>query len=116
MIAAKSLSGMSAANDTYDVVSNDGAADRLWLFSSGEMTNAVYPSVGFSSSYYDADAKRSSKRGWWLRSPNDQTIVRSVNIDGYLRWEVVVGYYAVAPGFTLSAPDGSSNDLICDVG
>ena len=111
-IAAKALSGVSAAcrssgfGMTYDVVSNDGVADRLWLFSFGEMTNAVYPSVGFDSgtdqNYYDA--KRSSTNNLWLRSPNYAYLVCYVHASGTL-YHSYDGYggYAVAPGFTLSA-------------
>ena len=64
VIGAKALSGVSAASSggwmRYDAVSNDGVADRLWLFSYGEMTSAVYPSAGFRNDD-NYDAKRSSE-------------------------------------------------------
>jgi hypothetical protein len=104
-IGAKALSGVSAASSgsgmSYDEVSNAGVADRLWLFSSGEMTSAVYPSTGFSSSI-DYDAKRSSKNWWWLRSPDYSRGARGVLSYGNLYYGNYVDYvYAVAPGFTL---------------
>ena len=107
-LGAKALSGVSAASSgngmSYDVVSNDGVADRLWLFSYGEVMRTVYPSAGFRSdgSY---DAKRSSKHWWWLRSPVDSRDVCCVHSGGYLNYgSSFVGYdqRAVAPGFTLS--------------
>lgn len=104
-IGAKALSGVSEASSgsgmSYDAVSNDGVADRLWLFSYGEMRNAVYPSVGFRSdgSY---DAKRSSKSWWWLRSPGGSYGARGVRVGGILdNYGSVFGSSAVAPGFTL---------------
>ena len=100
-IGTKALSGVSAASSGYDKASNDGAADRLWLFSYGEMRNAVYPSAGFSSSFSD-DAKRSSKNWWWLRSPGSSIGACDVNSDGSLGGGGYVdGSGAVVPGFTL---------------
>ena len=105
-IGAKALSGVSAACSgsnymRYDVVSNDGVADKLWLFSWGEMTSAVYPSAGFSSSA-SSDSKRSSKNWWWLRSPCYSGYARSVRNSGYLYYiHYVDTYDAVAPGFVL---------------
>ena len=104
-IAAKALSGVNAAyvDSTYmqyDAVSNDGVADRLWLFSYGEMTNAVYPSAGFRSNY-SSDAKRSSKTWWWLRSPGNSYSARVVGYPGDLGRNDVIDNDAVAPGFTL---------------
>ena len=105
-IGAKTLSGVSAASSDssmqYDVVSNAGVADKLWLFSYGEMTSAVYPSAGFrSDSSYDA--KRSSKNWWWLRSPGYSYSARYVHNYGDLGYGYgfVGSDYAVAPGFTL---------------
>ena len=111
-IGAKALSGVSAACSgsnymRYDVVSNDGVADKLWLFSYGEMTSAVYPSAGFSSSV-SYDAKRSSKNLsqslWWLRSPDISYRAHDVRDSGYLYDDngYVSSDLAVAPGFTLS--------------
>jgi hypothetical protein len=104
-IGAKALSGVSAASSgygmKYDKASNDGAADRLWLFSYGEMTSAVYPAAGFKSDAYDYDAKRSSKNWWWLRSPCSSYNARYVNSSGSLGNIYDVGGGAVAPGFTL---------------
>ena len=103
-IGAKALSGVSTAcsgtNMTYEVVSNDGVADRLWLFSYGEMTSAVYPSAGFRSDY-DYDAKRSSKSWWWLRSPNSSYHARYVSYVGGLDSGGVDNNNAVVLGFTL---------------
>ena len=104
-IRAKALSGVSTASSgdwmEYDVVSNAGVADKLWLFSYGEMTSAVYPSAGFSSSTSN-DAKRSNNGPWWwLRSPNGSHIARSVVSNGSLDNYFVSYSYAVAPGFTL---------------
>jgi len=105
-IGAKALSGVSAASSgggmSYDEVSNAGVADRLWLFSSGEMTSAVYPAAGFKSDAYDYDAKRSSKNWWWLRSPLSSAHARDVYSFGNLGYGYHVdGGVAVAPGFTL---------------
>ena len=104
-MGTKSLSGVSAASSgdemPYDVVSNDGVADKLWLFSYGEMTDAVYPSVGFRSDGY-FDAKRSSKNGWWLRSPYYSGMAHIVYNDGSLDLHGVSNGAAVAPGFTLT--------------
>ena len=105
-IRAKALSGVSAASSgsgmAYDVVSNAGVADKLWLFSYGEMTSAVYPSAGFSSSTSN-DAKRSNNgHWWWLRSPHDSYDARIVSTYGNLINDSSVGIgNAVAPGFTL---------------
>jgi len=103
-IGAKALSGVSAASSgdgmEYDKASNAGVADRLWLFSYGEMRNTVYPSAGFSSSG-SSDAKRSSKNWWWLRSPYHSYNARGVSSTGYLGSDGVDSYDAVAPGFTL---------------
>jgi len=104
-IGAKALSGVSAASSgrymSYDEASNAGVADKLWLFSWGEMTSAVYPSAGFSSST-SSDSKRSSKNWWWLRSPSSSFYARSVRNSGYLYYiHYVDTYDAVAPGFTL---------------
>jgi len=110
-IGAKALSGVSAANSECDEVSNDGVADKLWLFSYGEMTNTVYPQVGFKSNG-DYDAKRSSFFSiigyWladqWLRSPRYYGMARAVSDDGccYTDGSAGVGFnFAVAPGFTL---------------
>ena len=104
-IGAKALSGVSAASSgrymSYDEASNAGVADKLWLFSWGEMTSAVYPSAGFSSST-SYDSKRSSKNWWWLRSPSSSFYARSVRNSGYLYYiHYVDTYDAVAPGFTL---------------
>jgi len=109
-IGAKVLSGVSAASSgsdmPYDIVSNDSVADKLWLFSYGEMTSAVYPSAGFRSNY-DKDAKRSTNNtdGWWLRSPSDLFYVCDVHHYGYLytRGSVAPQNVEVAPGFTLSS-------------
>ena len=106
-IGAKALSGVSAASSgygmEYDKASNDGAADRLWLFSYGEMRNAVYPAAGFKSDAYGYDAKRSSKNWWWLRSPGYSYSARYVDSRGNLGYGYgfVDFYNAVAPGFTL---------------
>ena len=106
-IGAKALSGVSAAyiDSTwmpYDIVSNDGVADRLWLFSIGEMTSAVYPSAGFNSSVDSDDAKRSSMNWWWLRSPGSSYDTRSVCSFGPLNGFSIVDHdRAIAPGFTL---------------
>lgn len=88
---------------THDVVSNDGVADRLWLFSYGEMEDAVYPSAGFSSDGSSFDAKRSTSMfDWWLRSPDDSNDARSVyNIGNLSNGNSVNSGEAVAPGFTL---------------
>ena len=104
-IRAKALSGVSTASSgdwmEYDVVSNAGVADKLWLFSYGEMTSAVYPSAGFSSSTSN-DAKRSNNGPWWwLRSPYYSNYARYVYNYGYLYGGGVGGDDAVAPGFTL---------------
>ena len=104
-IGAKALSGVSAAssgkNMPYDKVSNAGVADRLWLFSCGEMKGTVYPSVGFRNDD-DYDAKRSSMRWWWLRSPGYSSVARGVNNYGYLDYSYFVDDDSVvAPGFTL---------------
>ena len=107
-IAAKALSGVSTADaapsgwTSYDTVSNDGVADRLWLFSAGEMYGtSVYPSVGFSGST-GPDSVRSSKNWWWLRSSYNSNYARVVyssgSLDSYSR---VINTGAVAPGFTL---------------
>ena len=91
---------MSAAC-SGDEVSNGDVADKLWLFSYGEMMNTVYPSAGFSSSG-SSDSKRSSKNCLWLRSPDDSDYARDVNVDGYLGGGGRVDDIgAVAPGFTL---------------
>ena len=107
-IGVKALSGVSAAcsgddHMQYDVMSNAGVADRLWLFSYGEMTSAVYPQAGFKSggSY---DAKRSIYgRPLWLRSPEDSSYyARVVYHPGSLYLdEVDEVHNAIAPGFTL---------------
>lgn len=110
-IGAKALSGVSAANSECDEVSNDGVADKLWLFSYGEMTNTVYPQVGFKSNG-DYDAKRSSffsiigywLANQWLRSPRYYGMARSVSDDGSCYADSTAGVgsnFAVAPGFTL---------------
>jgi len=104
-IGAKALSGVSAASSgsymSYDEASNADVADKLWLFSSGEMTSAVYPSAGFSSST-SSDSKRSSKNWWWLRSPSYSNSARIVGNYGDLGGNFGVGSsLAVAPGFTL---------------
>jgi len=109
-VGAKALSGVSAASSgsgmSYDEVSNDGVADRLWLFSYGEMTSAVYPSAGFRNDGYD-DAKRSSMDSWWLRSPHSSSTC-AVSVVYYFGYHDsgngVSGFgscLAVAPGFTL---------------
>ena len=98
-IGEKALSGVSMASTRHDVVSNDGVADRLWLFSFGEMTNAVYPSVGFS--IYSYDAKRSSMNDWWLRSPHSPYWVYYMGDTGYLYNSNISSFRTVAPGFTL---------------
>ena len=102
-IGAKALSGVSAASSgsymSYDEASNAGVADRLWLFSYGEMTSAVYPSAGFSDS--SSDSKRSSKNWWWLRSPGGSGGARGVHNYGILISSLVDNIFAVAPGFTL---------------
>ena len=101
VIDAKALSGVSAACSLYDdKVSNAGVADRLWLFSSDEMTSAVYPSAGFRSSTY-SDAKRSSKKWWWLRSPLGSRYACNVGDNGDIGRLPVQDDNAVAPGFTL---------------
>jgi hypothetical protein len=117
-IGAKALSGVSAASSgygmEYDKASNDGAADRLWLFSYGEMTSAVYPAAGFKSDAYDSDAKRSSKNWWWLRSPGNSSDARCVRGYGSLYDYGGVGSgCAVASGFTLvsSDDDGIGRDV-----
>ena len=103
-IVAKALSGVSAASSgdgmSYDKASNGDVSDQLWLFSYGEMTGAVYPSSGFSSSD-SSDAKRSSVRWWWLRSPSNSNGACSLRDDGRLFRSCLVGFndYAVAPGF-----------------
>ena len=104
-IVAKALSGVSAASSgsgmSYDKASNGDVSDKLWLFSYGEMTNAVYPSAGFSSST-SSDSKRSSKNRWWLRSPYCSFGARNVDYHGILYfYNHVDNHYAVAPGFTL---------------
>ena len=104
-IGTKALSGVSTACSgngmSYDAVSNDGVADRLWLFSCGEMESAVYPAAGFRSDY-SFDAKRSSKSWWWLRSPGYSNYARYVDYIGDLDSVSSVGNrHAVAPGFTL---------------
>ena len=110
-ICAKALSGVSAANSEYDERSNDGVADKLWLFSYNEMMNAVYPQVGFKNDG-DYDAKRSSffsiigywLSAQWLRSPNYYGMAHGVTDDGncYIDSSAGVGDdLAVAPGFTL---------------
>ena len=99
-IGAKALSGVSAASSGNDVRSNDGVADKLWLFSYGEMKSTVYPSAGFSSSV-SPDSKRSSKNWWWLRSPYYSCYARGVDYYGNLIGNIVSDYFAVAPGFTL---------------
>ena len=106
-IGMKALSGVSTAssgNDMqYDEVSNAGVADKLWLFSAGEMTNAVYPSVGFSSA-----TNRSGGDIRWLRSPNDGSSVLVIYSDGTFGVQGVNNYnnFEVSPGFTLA---GSNN-------
>ena len=112
-IGAKALSGVSAACvDTYwmqhDVVSNAGVADRLWLFSCGEMMSTVYPSTGFRNDG-NYDAKRSSSSNYWLllRSPYGLYSMYDVGGSGNLGVGGVDGNSAVAPGFTLAG----SNDI-----
>lgn len=106
-IGAKALSGVGAAcrgtGMSYDVASNDNVADRLWLPSAGEMTDAVYPNSGLSPSARSADAARANMQPIWLRSPNRAERVNSVAYDG-----VCAGYgshmlsnLGIAPGFTL---------------
>jgi len=79
-IGAKALSGVSAASSgngmLYDKVSNGGVADKLWLFSYGEMTSAVYPDVC-------------------------SMIDDGVLFDEYSDFGAVDDSKAVAPGFTL---------------
>ena len=107
-IVAKALSGVSAADaapsgwTSYDTVSNDGVADRLWLFSAGEMYGmSVYPNAGFSEST-DVDSVRSSKNWWWLRSSSFSTSARVVRNSGNLNSNYrVYDARAVAPGFVL---------------
>lgn len=108
-IGAKSLSSVSAVSSgdymDYDVVSNDGVADRLWLFSYGEMTDAVYPQTGFSNSDHD-DTKRSSEPYWlWLRSPDTSTNVRVVSNFGSLAFDHTTDTNGeISPGFALQIP------------
>ena len=109
-IGAKALSGVSAACSgkwqmRYDEVSNAGVADRLWLFSYGEMTSAVYPSAGFKSKGYSADAKRSSECRLWLRSPSGLGIPCYMDYGGILIDNGRLSYGAVAPGFTLPSAE-----------
>lgn len=104
-VEAKNLSYVHDASIgdgmSYDVISNDGVEDELWLFSVGELTNAVYPSLNFKGDVWD-DAQRASGNWWWLRSPYSSDYARFVSNDGSLAYYVNVGnYYAVAPGFTL---------------
>ena len=104
-IGTKALSGVSAANSngwiSYDEVSNAGVADRLWLFSYGEMTNVVYPQAGFSSSN-SYDVKRSSETCFWLRSPSSSSGAFGVWYAGNTGGSYgVAGSCQVAPGFTL---------------
>ena len=110
-IGAKALSGVSAASSgygmEYDVVSNDGVADKLWLFSYGEMTSAVYPAIGFKNDSAKDD-KRTSMVGCVLRSPYYHNRMCMVSCFGDL--DSSHGYastYAieVAPGFTLSSTE-----------
>ena len=109
-IGAKALSGVSAASSgiyhmQYDVVSNAGVADRLWLFSYGEMTSAVYPSASFKSKGYSADAKRSSEASLWLRSPSGLGIPCYMDRGGILVDNGRMSYGTVAPGFTLPSAE-----------
>lgn len=112
-IGAKALSGVSAATKGWagvnagaiddDTVSNDGAADRLWLFSFGEMQDVVYPQTEFGNWGYQP--KRSSKSWWWSRSPYDASNVHGITVYGYLYTIFDCGYdSAVAPGFALQIP------------
>ena len=110
-IGSKALSGVSAASSgdgmEYDVVSNDGVADKLWLFSYGEMTSAVYPAIGFKNDS-TKDDKRTSMVGCVLRSPHYRDRMHKVSCFGDL--DSSSGYassYAieVAPGFTLPSTE-----------
>ena len=105
-VGAKALSGVSAASSGYgmwyDEVSNAGVEDRLWLFSYGEMTDAVYPLAGFSGSEGYYDPKRSNKSWLGLRSPYNSNSARNVYTFGNLHYTDTVDWdYGVAPGFTL---------------
>lgn len=105
-IGAKALSGVTAASSgtgmTYDSVSNDGVADKLWLFSHGEMTDAVYPSAGFNNGT-KYDAVRSSGWWYWTRSPYTTSRPGIVSNNGVLS-SLATKYTngLVAPGFTLA--------------
>ena len=106
-IGAKALSGVSAASSgscmSDDEVSNAGVADKLWLFSWGEMKDTVYPSAGFSDTS-PSDAKRSNAGyydEWWLRSPSSSSFACTVGDSGFLDSNIVDYYGLVAPGFTL---------------
>ena len=115
-IGSKALSGVTAAtvisekNRTYDdSVSNDGVADKLWLFSYGEMTNAVYPSTGFSNAeliingHTPSDMTRSSIWWYWMRSPYDKSKPGIVSYNGALSCFPTKNINGlVAPGFTLA--------------
>ena len=109
-IGAKALSGVSAANSEHDETSNDDVTDKLWLFSCGEMTGAVYPQTGFNSSY-SYDAKRSSNDFFWLRSPYSggfygPVSTHGVNYDGSIYPTFVMyDFTQVALGFTLPSAE-----------
>ena len=110
-ISAKALSGVSAASSgdgmEYDVVSNDGVADKLWLFSYGEMTSAVYPAIGFKNDSAKDD-KRTSMMGCVLRSPryHDRMCMVSCFGDLYSSSGYASSYaIEVAPGFTLPSTE-----------
>ena len=107
----KALSGVTEAcldsnkDTSIDVMSNDDVADKLWLFSYGEMIGDVYPN-GFSTDH-DSDMLRSSSVAWWLRSPSDDYVPWYVMGNGYLD-SLYEGPFAIAPGFTLKGYDNTS--------
>ena len=109
-IGTKALSGVSAASSgkymPYDEVSNAGVADRLWLFSYGEMVSTVYPQAGFNGKQSGpVDAKRSSRdNNLPLRSPSGYDDVNCVRHAGDLSVSYVdTTRLEIAPGFTLSS-------------
>lgn len=110
-IVAKNLSAVANAQYTYDVVSNDGVSDKLWLFSPYEMnydsSHVVYSgnSITTGSSY---NRTRSSKNWFWLRSPYYSDSAWLVNIGGGVYYNYVTGVGAVSPGFLLPAATQTS--------
>lgn len=106
-IGYKNLSGNVAANYPYDVASNDGVCDKLWLLSIYEMNSGgktVYADNSISQDdFYNNHKTRASKQWWWLRSPGRSYRAWFVSYNGSVSGSDVSNGGTVSPGFSLAS-------------